>query len=771
VELLVDSAGVSRDLSAKAVCTYVEATDSGDDLLWRYVVSGIESADPSGYTLIRQLRCGLNVPPMPEFLPDRMVRSDALLDLAVTAVEEWSVARIRTSNHATSWNNALLAARSMRLTHKDPADVLIGAIEAACLERAACDSPWWRDNENRLQQSTDGALRSIALKVYAKHPATNVAAIAAVFRDVEMLADRSFLGEMRELIRSAFVLLDELEQDELEERLRRVGGELGLTKAEFVARWRRELLSAIPAFLRTVSTQRYLDEIRRMLPYEGAPTGNGPWREVGERFATEGDLLTLSHDALLSLLNYIEASRGEGAPMAFDSVYWPLSQAVSRNPARYLSLLGLRWFDIARGFRADILRGASNHLLFRFGNLTADKDWKPVSQPDGADLSAALLSELESHWSVWGGTMEAMEALKACAHGLDLARDAERLAFLLVRTWTVAGPDSEATDDDLLTPALNSARGVAAEASVILAGRLAEAQVAMPTLLRSTLLYFSADASESIRALFVRYLAWIQVHAPDLGWQCFARVIDASTPRIWSEAERCLYNAYHRDFGRVAPYLSRLEFGTSDGPGGATWGRISALAVLSGHLALDAVLEKLRQFDSSEAWQGAAAVFATNAHQRDHTALCFSALQRVFDEGGGDAAREEFGMIFRAKESVAIPLALLRSYFEVLARLHGAEAEQRLHEFPEWLLRLTAAAPMDALAAAEIALGRGPATAVRIWDPDLFPTLLTKLFREAEDREQADGGALLKRVIAFQDLLLKANSYRIDDWLRDAERP
>jgi hypothetical protein len=188
-------------------------------------------------------------------------------------------------------------------------------------------------------------------------------------------------------------------------------------------------------------------------------------------------------------------------------------------------------------------------------------------------------------------------------------------------------------------------------------------------------------------------------------------------------------------------------------------------------LALDAVLEKLRQFDSSEAWQGAAAVFATNAHQRDHTALCFSALQRVFDEGGGDAAREEFGMIFRAKESVAIPLALLRSYFEVLARLHGAEAEQRLHEFPEWLLRLTAAAPMDALAAAEIALGRGPATAVRIWDPDLFPTLLTKLFREAEDREQADGGALLKRVIAFQDLLLKANSYRIDDWLRDAERP
>jgi hypothetical protein len=178
----------------------------------------------------------------------------------------------------------------------------------------------------------------------------------------------------------------------------------------------------------------------------------------------------------------------------------------------------------------------------------------------------------------------------------------------------------------------------------------------------------------------------------------------------------------------------------------------------------------LKRFNSLEAWQGAAAVFATNAHLRDLTALCNSALQRVFDEGGAEAAGSEFGVVFRANEPVAIPLPLLRSYFEVLVRMQQSGAELP-HEFPEWLRKLSMSAPTDALAAAEIALDHGPMTGLPLWDPDLFPPLLTRLFREAEDREEADGGVLLQRVINLQDLLLKANAYQIDSWLRDAERP
>jgi hypothetical protein len=123
----------------------VEATDSGDDLLWRYVVSGADEADHSRYTLIRQLRCGLNSSPIPEFLRDRMLRSDVLLNLAITAVEQWSVARIRSNQQPRRWDNALLSIASVRLTNKGPAAVLIGAIEAACLERAASGCQWWRD--------------------------------------------------------------------------------------------------------------------------------------------------------------------------------------------------------------------------------------------------------------------------------------------------------------------------------------------------------------------------------------------------------------------------------------------------------------------------------------------------------------------------------------------------------------------------------------------------------------------------------------------------
>ena len=54
---------------------------------------------------------------------------------------------------------------------------------------------------------------------------------------------------------------------------------------------------------------------------------------------------------------------------------------------------------------------------------------------------------------------------------------------------------------------------------------------------------------------------------------------------------------------------------------------------------------------------------------------------------------------------------------------------------------------------------------------DKFASLLTLLFRHAEDIEESDNGAFLKRVIALQDVLLEKGVDGIDSWLQDAERP
>ena len=49
--------------------------------------------------------------------------------------------------------------------------------------------------------------------------------------------------------------------------------------------------------------------------------------------------------------------------------------------------------------------------------------------------------------------------------------------------------------------------------------------------------------------------------------------------------------------------------------------------------------------------------------------------------------------------------------------------------------------------------------------------LMTRLFAEAEEREEADNGTMLKRVVSLQDMMLLLRVQGVEDWLKAAERP
>lgn len=188
-------------------------------------------------------------------------------------------------------------------------------------------------------------------------------------------------------------------------------------------------------------------------------------------------------------------------------------------------------------------------------------------------------------------------------------------------------------------------------------------------------------------------------------------------------------------------------------------------------MTLQSLFVKLLSLSSPSAWAGAASVFATNAHHREHGELCFAALKQFLDDNhGAEPAAKEFAVIFRPEKATAIPEALLRSYFEVLSRT-DARSRADLYRFHEWLRRRVMSSPAEALAGAELAIRYAGEATAQTWDPEVYPPLLTRLFREAEEREGGDSGAFLKRVIAFQDTLLRLGVHRIDEWLRDAERP
>ena len=49
--------------------------------------------------------------------------------------------------------------------------------------------------------------------------------------------------------------------------------------------------------------------------------------------------------------------------------------------------------------------------------------------------------------------------------------------------------------------------------------------------------------------------------------------------------------------------------------------------------------------------------------------------------------------------------------------------------------------------------------------------LLTRLFAQAEEREESDHRDMLKRVVALQDALLSLGVDGVNNWLKAAERP
>ena len=124
---------------------------------------------------------------------------------------------------------------------------------------------------------------------------------------------------------------------------------------------------------------------------------------------------------------------------------------------------------------------------------------------------------------------------------------------------------------------------------------------------------------------------------------------------LWEIAEPCLYYSYHKHFSEVSLILERI-FSTSSGKALETWGRISALAALSGHIDIDAFISRLRSLASIDAWKGAATVWACNENAVQHPQQCFSGLCSGLQEAGATApsVANEMASLFRADEPISV---------------------------------------------------------------------------------------------------------------------
>jgi hypothetical protein len=122
------------------------------------------------------------------------------------------------------------------------------------------------------------------------------------------------------------------------------------------------------------------------------------------------------------------------------------------------------------------------------------------------------------------------------------------------------------------------------------------------------------------------------------------------------------------------------------------------------------------------------------------------------------------------KPPITIPIELIRLFFGVLEN-DNAGKHHRLFGFDDWLSEISQRDPEHALTATEIYLAYVNRAKPHFYDHEnRLVQLMTRLFAEAEEREESDQGAMLKRVVSVQDLLLSLGVSSVNDWLRAAER-
>lgn len=773
----------------RVIARCVAAGVADDSLLWRYIGDGVSDEDLLEFRFDNKLRCHAHEfgDRKENFIRQRMEQSTVLLDLALGSIERWS------NVHASRYGETRIGYRygflgetsyddvhSLRdMRHVGSMDVLLDAVEAAILHHARTNSDWWQNNRERLCFNCEGALVYFAILACTASPEANVDLIGHMLCDEDLL-EFSLSYELGTLIQTAFMFLDPATQDAVMAGILRVREEkLADEHRRFwVLKEQAELIVPIPSYLRSPEVQAVVDE------YEGKagslirqPDIRSRGGTVSAPFSYEV-FLNSGNGGVLRLLSHYS-----GYENHFDDflvggereVGWQLREASSRHPTRFLGLLPIYWVDISERFRDDIMDGVATYLAYRYGNLQINSTWEPVEEPDASVLAGLILDELERHPNHWQYRRSAAKALEACANVIHDVQNAERLIFLAIGFKGLHENDPIKGDNvDLISMGINMVKGDVAEALMILANNLHEHTVEFPELLAPTLRRFAGDEHPAVRSLILRRLPYLQSKAFDLGWDLF-HIATQDADRLWEIAEPCLYYAYHNHFEVVRPLLARLR-NEGSGKDLETWGRISALATMTQHIDFGEFLDDLKALDKVEAWRGAATVWTNSENIQRHRDQCLSGLDAGLNIGAthAKAVAEQMGHLFDDKSAViSVPIELIRCCFSVFENDSDKEKKHhRLFGFHEWLNATSQHDPEQALAATEIYLAYVSHYKPYLYDhEDSLTQLMTRLFAEAEEREESDHGAMLQRVVVAQDTLLSMGVHGVADWLKAAERP
>ncbi|HYR10708.1 MAG TPA: ATP-binding protein [Longimicrobium sp.] len=711
-----------------------------------------------------------------EFLAARMAVSDSLIDAVLAYVlreAESEARRFRGILNETSWR----ARHNRGIMPHDALNDVLKALEDALGERAARDDPWWRLHASSLAAHEDSGMRYLAVQALRRASEANRETISVLLTDPETFEYGELDSEVSELAHDVYPFLS----------------------PEAAARHQALVLSLSEP--RPTDTEEWMGRVRRRKAYEHllwvprpyrVPEVNdfiqrwesefGPYRAQPRIYMSGGfvappvsaaQIQGLSDQGVLRVIgfwgttvderDYVELVGG------WDQLVGSVRDAAMNVPDRALG-----WLDALLGtdgpapYLDACVDGIALHLHVRFGGLKPSGTWDPAEPvPDGQALARTLLGLVERFGEAWITEHTLSEAIQACTHVLDDDDSAARLSVLLTQLGESPNPDGTLGHDPGME-ALNSTRGKAAFAAVLLAAGLAEAERDIPEALAALLLQFARDPRPGVRWAVLRGLPPLTHSRPELAWQLLDTATEWAGSEVWEAAETSLYYNYHRHFDRVGPILERIR-GSALEAAGSVYGRIGTLSWLSGHLDDESLYGCLADAPAS-VWSGVAEVLAANVGDSAQSARCEDGLVRLLTSKGApeSVGNQVEAAIGRGKGKGG---RVARRVVEAL--LEGPadreDAVMRVHTILEWAAeeaRYDALGILPLLEKVASGLEAGHLRGLHMGKELVLA--LTAVMREADE---SDDAALIARVVALQDRLLQLGVDELDRMLDVASRP
>jgi hypothetical protein len=642
--LVVDFDVEEHDFLGRLLSRWVLSTNTGDTLLWRYITKNVSPEDVHRWDLRSKLRCKPREFHQDNFLADRLNQSEVLLTLVVNEIEGWSKLL-----YQTSWG---LRHSQGVIRSVDSLTFLLSSLESALKFRSSQNDAWWQTNEPHLRTIELDAIRYFVIQAYKENIEANIPGIENQLQNEKLFRWSQFEYELGELMNMAYPYISESVREVNQAMILSLCSERKKYEEEFsfwAYRKFYNFLIWIPCIFRVPETQVFIDTWQDSFGYSRPEPDVHILGGVVMPPLSPQDLLKFSDNNLFNFLCYYGKNANQDV---FDRDFFGglseitsvLCDACSLQPARFVILLPR---FIAENLHQEhihaVVKGVAYHLRYRFGNLKPSQQWEPVEPPpEGETLAATLLSWLEHYFIIWEDGYTVKEALKACCAVLVDFESSERLSLLLFWLYTKYPDDRRIRENskDLVSTAINSIHGVAAEGAIKLCNRLLEKEQHVPETLVLLLRHVARDAAIYVRLPILQHLPYLMYKNPDLGWQLLADVFKDPQPHLWKYAEQCLYYQYRHHFDRVAPYLNRVApYLNRVAPylnhvlegmeeASEAWGRLSTLASLSGHINQEELFENLGK-TNLEAWKGATQVFTANLGLQEHTEKCISGLIAV----------------------------------------------------------------------------------------------------------------------------------------------